>query len=110
MTGNDFPARRQRCCVAPYFRSITFIDLGGGFRLGAYPPGDPSVPALVPERVARLIRERRLAPRYEYALQTLREIPYGRWRQYDGEDALRFYALRLHEAGLIKSSPQQILA
>src|SRR5437588_842370 len=62
------------------------------------------------ERVARLIMERRLAPRYEYALQTLREIPYGRWRQYDGEDALRFYALRLHEAGLIKSSPQQILA
>jgi hypothetical protein len=52
--------------------------------------------------------ERRLAPRYEYALQTLREIPYGRWRQYDGEDALHFYALRLHEAGLIKSSPQQI--
>ena len=66
--------------------------------------------ALEPERVARLIMERRLAPRYEYALQTLREIPYGRWRQYDGEDALRFYALRLHEAGLIKSSPQQILA
>ena len=66
--------------------------------------------ATEPERVARLIMDRRLAPRYEYALQTLREIPYGRWRQYNPEDTMRFFALRLHEAGMIKSSPQKILA
>ena len=30
-------------------------------------------------------------------------IPYDRWRAYDAEDAVRFYALRLHEAGMIKS-------
>jgi NitT/TauT family transport system substrate-binding protein len=40
----------------------------------------------------------------------MREIPYGRWREYDAEDTVRFYALRLHEAGIIKSSPQKILA
>ena len=28
----------------------------------------------------------------------------------DPEDTVRFYALRLHEAGMIKSSPQKILA
>jgi len=49
-------------------------------------------------------------PRYDYALQALNEIPYDRWRDYDPEDSIRFYALRLHEAGLIKSSPQQIIA
>ena len=38
------------------------------------------------------------------------EVPYRTWREYDPEDTLRFYALRLHEAGMIKSSPQQIIA
>ena len=33
-----------------------------------------------------------------------------RWREYDPEDTVRFYALRLHEAGMIKSSPQRIIA
>ena len=35
---------------------------------------------------------------------------YGRWREYDPEDTMRFYALRLHEAGMIKSSPNKIIA
>jgi NitT/TauT family transport system substrate-binding protein len=33
-----------------------------------------------------------------------------KWREYDPEDAVRFYALRLYEGGMIKSSPQKILA
>ena len=44
---------------------------------------------------------------YDYALQTLKEVPYNVWRDYDPEDTLRFWALRLREAGMIKSSPQQ---
>ena len=40
----------------------------------------------------------------------MREVPYGRWREYAPEDTVRFYALRLHEVGIIKSSPQKILA
>jgi NitT/TauT family transport system substrate-binding protein len=63
-----------------------------------------------PERVARLLVERGVAKQYDYALQTVKELPYGRWRDYDSEDTLRFYALRLHEAGMIKSSPQKIIA
>ncbi|MGZ3325038.1 MAG: ABC transporter substrate-binding protein, partial [Xanthobacteraceae bacterium] len=47
---------------------------------------------------------------YEYALQSVGEIPYAKWRDYDPEDAVRFYALRLREAGMIKSSPNKILA
>ena len=35
---------------------------------------------------------------------------YGKWREYDPEDTMRFYALQMHEAGLIKSSPQKIIA
>lgn len=40
----------------------------------------------------------------------LREVPYDQWREYDPEDTLRYYALRLHEAGAITSTPQKIIA
>jgi NitT/TauT family transport system substrate-binding protein len=66
--------------------------------------------ALEPGRVAKHLVEKKLTPREDYALATLRELPYARWREYNPEDAVRFYALRLHEAGMIKSSPQKILA
>jgi len=63
-----------------------------------------------PEAAARLIVEGGFTGRYEHALQTLTENPYGSWREYDAEDTMRFYALRLHELGMIKSTPQQIIA
>ena len=66
--------------------------------------------ALEPERAAQRIVEKGFTPRYDYALQTMQEIPYNRWREYDPEDTVRFYALRLHEIGLIKSTPQKIIA
>ena len=37
-------------------------------------------------------------------------MPYDRWREYDPEDTVRFYSLRLREIGMIKSSPQKIIA
>jgi NitT/TauT family transport system substrate-binding protein len=66
--------------------------------------------ALEPERVARDIVERGFTKSYDLALQVLKEVPYGRWRQYNPEDAVRFYALRLHEAKVIESTPQRIIA
>ena len=66
--------------------------------------------ALEPERVARLLVDKRYTPRFDYALQALKDIPYNRWREYNPEDTIRFYALRLHEAGVIKSNPQKIIA
>jgi NitT/TauT family transport system substrate-binding protein len=63
-----------------------------------------------PARAARRMVDSGLTPRYDYAYQTLKELPYDRWREYDAEDTIRFYALRLHEAGMIKSSPQTIIA
>jgi NitT/TauT family transport system substrate-binding protein len=65
-----------------------------------------------PERATRLLVDRGYgyAASYEYTLEGLRHLPYGKWRDYDPEDTLRFYALRLQEAGMIKSSPQKIIA
>jgi NitT/TauT family transport system substrate-binding protein len=66
--------------------------------------------ALEPERVAKSLVEKGFTPREDYALATLRELPYARWREYNPEDSIRFYSLRLHEAGMIKSSPQKIIS
>jgi NitT/TauT family transport system substrate-binding protein len=63
-----------------------------------------------PKRAARLLVDRGYAKRYDYTLQALSEIRYDVWRDYDPEDTLRFYALRLHEAGLIKLSPNKLIA
>ena len=63
-----------------------------------------------PAGMARQLVDKGFTPGYDYALQTLSELPYVRWREFDAEDTLRFYALRLHEAELIKSSPQKIIA
>lgn len=64
--------------------------------------------ALEPQRAARLIADRGYD--YDYSLETLKDIPYDKWRDYDAEDTVRFYALRLQEAGMIKSSPQKVIA
>jgi NitT/TauT family transport system substrate-binding protein len=63
-----------------------------------------------PERAARALVDKGYTPRFEYALQVMKELSYGKWREFDPEDTIRFYALRLHEAGMIKSSPQKIIA
>jgi NitT/TauT family transport system substrate-binding protein len=66
--------------------------------------------ALEPERAAQFIVDKDYTKRYDYALQTIKDLPYGQWREYNPEDTLRFYALRLHEVGMLKSSPQKLLA
>lgn len=66
--------------------------------------------AVDPERAARFIVDKGLVSRYDHTLRTLKELPYNRWGEYDPEDTLRFYALRLHEAGMVKSSPQKLIA
>src|SRR5713101_3572703 len=66
--------------------------------------------ALEPERAAQSLVDKGLAKQYASALQLMQDLPYGNWRDYTPEDTVRFYALRLHEAGMIKSSPQKILA
>jgi NitT/TauT family transport system substrate-binding protein len=63
-----------------------------------------------PVRAARLLVDGGFTARYDYALQSVKEVQYGKWRDYDPEDTMRYYALRLHEGGLIKSTPQRIIA
>jgi NitT/TauT family transport system substrate-binding protein len=66
--------------------------------------------AAEPDRVARLMVDTGRTTNYDLMRQTLNEVRYDRWRETNPEDTVRFYALRLREAGMIKSSPQKILA
>jgi NitT/TauT family transport system substrate-binding protein len=63
-----------------------------------------------PARAARLMVDQGFTPRYDFALQTLQELPYAAWRDHDPEDTMRFFALRMNEAGFTKSNPQRIIA
>ena len=63
-----------------------------------------------PERAAKFLTERGFTSRYEHAIQTLREIPYAKMFTHDPESTLRFYALRLREVGMIKTSPNTLVA
>ena len=62
------------------------------------------------DRVARLMVETGRTPNYGLMRQVLNELRYDRWRVFNPEDTVRFYALRLREVGMIKSSAQKILA
>jgi NitT/TauT family transport system substrate-binding protein len=63
-----------------------------------------------PVLVAQRMVDRGFTARHDYAVQTLADVPYNRWRDYNPEDTIRFYALRLREAGMLKSNPAKIIA
>jgi NitT/TauT family transport system substrate-binding protein len=108
-TGVDRPWSQYFCCMVA----------GNPDYVRAYPTATKRVLRAIlkatdlcatePARVARQLVDGGLTPRYDYALQTLSDNPY-KWREYDAEDTIRWYALRLHEVGLIKSSLQKIIA
>ena len=61
-----------------------------------------------PATVAQQLVDRGFVPSYDLALQTLGDIRYDRWRDYDSEDSLLFYALRMHEIGMLEFTPQEL--
>ncbi|TIM34701.1 MAG: ABC transporter substrate-binding protein [Mesorhizobium sp.] len=63
-----------------------------------------------PELAAQELIAQGFVPNYDDALGTLRETGHDKWRDYDAQDSIRFYALRMQETGMIRSSPQQIIA
>ena len=66
--------------------------------------------AAKPDWVAQRLIDSGFAPSSDYVRQGLADLPYRSWRDYDSEDTVRFYALRLREVGMIKSSPDKIIA
>ena len=63
----------------------------------------------MPERAAGYLRDHGYEPRYDIGLEALKALNYD-YRTSDPEDTLRFHALRLRDVGMIKSTPQKLIA
>ncbi len=63
-----------------------------------------------PEKAARFMVEKGYEQRHDVALEVIRSVPYVRWREADPADTLRFHALRLHEVGMVKTPPNDLIA
>ena len=106
----DRPWSQYFCCMQ--FANIDFVRenpvatkrfLRATYRAAEFCTADPA-------GAARQIVDTGFAKKYEYALETVKLIPYDLWHDYDSEDTMRFYALRLHEAGMLKSNPNTLIA
>ena len=62
-----------------------------------------------PARAARFMVDKGYTDNYNVALEIIGELPYRRWRDANPEDTIRFHALRLHEAGIIRMPPHKLI-
>jgi NitT/TauT family transport system substrate-binding protein len=106
----DRPWSQYFCCIVAARRSFALEHPNATKRALRAILKAADICAQEPERAARYLVAKGYEPRYEMGLEVLKSLPYSRWREASAEDSLRFHALRLHEAGLIKSTPQQIVA
>jgi NitT/TauT family transport system substrate-binding protein len=109
-TAQDRPWSQYFCCILIANRDFATKYPNATKRaLRAYLKA-ADICAAEPERAARFLADRGFEPNYEIGLEVLKSLPYRRWRDSNPEDTLRFHALRLHEVGMIKSTPQKLIA
>jgi len=106
----DRPWSQYLCCLAMASRDFARKSPVAAKRALRAILKANAICAAEPERVNRLMVERGRVPDSPYGRQALQEIPYARWREFDAADTLRFYALRLREGGMIRNSPEKLLA
>ena len=106
----DRPWSQYFCCVATSNREFVRKHPVATKRALRAILKAANICATEPARAAQILVDRGFAKRYDWALQTMKELPYDKWRVYDAQDTVRYYALRLREAGMIKATPQKILA
>jgi len=66
--------------------------------------------AAQPQRVARYLADHNYETRFDLSLDALKSVNFNFWRSANPEDTMRFYALRLHEVGMLKTTPQKLIA
>jgi len=109
-TAQDRPCSQYFCCSVAANRDFVAKNPVATKRAVRALLKAADVCAREPERVASMLRDRGYEPRYEIGLKVLKSLPYNRWREANHEDTIRFHALRLHEAGMIKSNPSNLIA
>lgn len=105
----DPPWSNYYCCTA--FANRTWMEkhpVAATRALRAMLKG-ADVVAKDPDGSARVLVDRGYTDNYDYTCEILKEVPYNVWRDFDPVDSVRFYSLRLKEAGFIDSTPEEIL-
>jgi NitT/TauT family transport system substrate-binding protein len=109
-TAQDRPWSQYFCCAVAANRNFVQQNPIATKRVLRAILKGAEICAAEPERAARYMADRGYEPRYEIGLEVVRSLPYRRWRDSNPEDTLRFHALRLHEAGMLSSNPQKLVA
>lgn len=109
-TVSDRPWSQYFCCMISANRDF----------IGKYPVATKRVMRAIlksadicaqePARVAKFLVDKGYETPYEIGLDVLKTLPYRRWREANPEDTLRFHANRLHEVGMLKTSPNKLIA
>ncbi len=60
------------------------------------------------QRAVQIAADKKVTQNAPLLYEAIKDLPYG-WRDFDAEETLRFFALRLADGKLIKKSPQQIM-
>ncbi len=106
----DKPWSQYFCCMATFNREFAQKNPVATKRALRALLKAADLCAREPERAARFMVDKGYTPNYDYALEAMKNIPYNKWREYDPADTLRFYSLRLRDAGMVKSTPDEIIA
>jgi NitT/TauT family transport system substrate-binding protein len=109
-TATDKPWSQYFCCVVSAHREFVRKYPVATKRAVRAILKATDICAREPARAAQFLVDKGYASRYDYAQQALQDLNYTKWREYNPEDTMRFQALRLHELGMIKTSPQKLLA
>lgn len=109
-TAQDRPWDQYFCCMAAARKDFVIRNPVATKRAVRAILKATDICAREPERAARFIVAKGYESRYNVALEVIKSLSYDRWRTYDPEDSLRFFGVRLHDAGLIKTSPQKLIA
>lgn len=109
-TTTDRPWSQYFCCVAAVRRTFAARNPEATRRTLRALLKAADLCADQPERAAQHLVRKNYEPRYELALEVVKSLQYRQWRDFDPEDTVRFHALRLYEAGMIKTNPKELIA
>ncbi len=108
-TATDRPWAQYYCCVLVAHRDyVNRYPIATKRALRAFLKAS-DLCAQEPDRTARQAVDRGFAANYDYAIDALKQLRYDAWRTYDPLSTLHFYAVRLHELGMIKTTPQKLI-
>jgi len=105
----DDPWRHFFCCVIAANRDFVERAPVATFRALRALAKAQQLCHVDPDSAARRLVGLGATKRLDLAIQAMRDIPYGTWFDFDPAASVQFFALRLREAGLIASSPNEIL-